>query len=330
MDISVIVPIYGVEKYIEQCLHSLFNQTKTSGVEFILVDDCTPDNSILIAKKVISSYPKLNIRIINHETNRGLAASRQTGFYLSCGKYILHIDSDDWCELNMLEEMYSEADKTDADILVCDFYDYVNEKSIYHSQGDINKISHKELFNTNVFRPNLWNRLIKRDLYINNNLRWIDGADYGEDALMTIIMYFLTNKKIYSPKAYLHYRCNPQSICNNISKHKEFQKIRNLNAIYEYLLETNNNEAFNDLRSQMVIEKCLLLRKYNKPEREVFSQIYPQSDCMILNSKYLTLPNRLGVYFASKGLSTISDIIWGILLRDKKIIRKLCGINSNI
>ncbi len=323
MDVSVIIPVYGVEKYISKCLYSLFNQSKTNGVEFILVNDCSKDKSITIAKDIISEYPNLDIKIIEHKVNEGLAISRQTGLCASKGEYILHIDSDDWCELNMIEEMYNKAKILDADIIVCDFYDYTEDKSIYHSQGDINSVSYEELFNTNRCRPNLWNRLIKRDLYIRNKLRWIAGADYGEDALMTMRLHFLTDKKFYFPKAYLHYRCNPQSICKNLSINRELQKTQNINAVYHFLLEKKMNDACYVLIERMVLEKCMLLREYNKIDRRLLSTIYPQAKYRILTLKKLSVANRLGVYLTSIGLISTSNFLWSILLHKNRLFKNI-------
>ncbi len=121
MDISVIVPIYGVEKYIAESLRSLFSQTKTDGVEFILVNDCTKDRSIEIAREVISDFPTLDIKIIEHEVNGGVAVTRQTGLDTATGRYTIHFDPDDWCEPNMLEELYNKAIETNADVVISDY-----------------------------------------------------------------------------------------------------------------------------------------------------------------------------------------------------------------
>ena len=103
--ISVIVPVYGVEKYIERCVHSIFRQTMTDGVEFIFVNDCSNDRSIELLSACIDCYPYLRhqITIINLPRNRGLAAARLTGLEVARGEYILNLDSDDFFEPYMLE-----------------------------------------------------------------------------------------------------------------------------------------------------------------------------------------------------------------------------------
>lgn len=106
--ISVIVPIYGVEKYIERCARSLFEQTYRD-VEYIFVNDCTKDNSIFILKRVLHDYPNLNVTIINKKRNEGLPQARKTGILASHGEYVINFDSDDWVDRDCLRFMYECA-----------------------------------------------------------------------------------------------------------------------------------------------------------------------------------------------------------------------------
>ena len=119
--VSVIVPVYGVEKYIERCDRSLFEQT-LEDIEFIFVDDCTPDKSIEILKNVLEDYPlrKKQVLIISHEKNMGLPIARQSGLKVASGDYIIHCDSDDWVDTTMYEKMYNKAIEDGSDVVVCD------------------------------------------------------------------------------------------------------------------------------------------------------------------------------------------------------------------
>lgn len=130
--ISVIVAVYGVENYIEKCVRSLFEQT-LDAVEYIFVNDDTPDNSIVILKSVLDEYSerKNNTHIINFETNTGVANARTVGMKLATGKYMIHCDLDDYLEDDALEVLYKEAVKTDADIVTCDYYREKEDKIEY-------------------------------------------------------------------------------------------------------------------------------------------------------------------------------------------------------
>ena len=102
--VSILVPIYGVEKYIARCVESLFGQTYDN-IDYVFVDDCTPDNSITVLKNVLSNYPnrKDSVRIIRHKKNQGLAVTRNTAVAVAKGEFLMHVDSDDWIELNTVE-----------------------------------------------------------------------------------------------------------------------------------------------------------------------------------------------------------------------------------
>lgn len=111
--ISVIIPVYGVERYIEQCACSLFEQTMQDGIEFIFVDDCSPDKSIEILENVLREYPhrEQQVKIIRHTENQGLGGARKTGMEYATGEYIIHCDSDDWVEPECMKRFIEKLRK---------------------------------------------------------------------------------------------------------------------------------------------------------------------------------------------------------------------------
>ena len=115
--ISIIVPIYNVEKYLARCLNSLVNQTMKE-IEIICVNDGSPDQSQVIIDEFVKDYPKQVISIIKQ--NGGLADARNHGLHYARGEYVLFIDSDDWVSHDMCEKMYQLLLSTQADIVVCD------------------------------------------------------------------------------------------------------------------------------------------------------------------------------------------------------------------
>ncbi len=205
--VTIIIPIYNVAKYIERCVVSLFEQD-FEDIEYIFVNDCTPDNSVEILEKIIEKYPnrKPNIRIIHHEKNKGLGSARKTGLEHATGEYIIHIDSDDWCELDMISALYNKAKETDADIVACDYFDSFKDKDIYKKQNysvdikeDLCKILSMELM------PSLCNKLIKRELYVKNNLCPPTEISTAEDRWLVARLFAVAESIAYVPKAFLHY-----------------------------------------------------------------------------------------------------------------------------
>ena len=126
-DISNIIPIYNVEKYIERCLLSVINQIYSKPIECILVNDCTQDDSMTIIRNIVNNYTgNIFFRIVNHEINMGLSAARNTGIKNSRGKYILFIDSDDYLDVNCLEFLSKYiAIIPNPDIVLGNSLDYV-------------------------------------------------------------------------------------------------------------------------------------------------------------------------------------------------------------
>lgn len=120
--VSVIIPIYGVEKFIERCVDTLMQQTLKE-VEYIFVNDATPDHSMEVLQDVLARYPERKdcVVVATHEINKGLPAARNTGLQMARGEYIFHCDSDDFVEPDMLETLYTEAVRKQADIVWCDW-----------------------------------------------------------------------------------------------------------------------------------------------------------------------------------------------------------------
>lgn len=215
--ISVIVAVYGVENYIEKCVRSLFEQT-LDAVEYIFVNDDTPDNSIVILKSVLDEYSerKNNTHIINLETNTGVANARTVGMKLATGKYMIHCDPDDYLEDDALEVLYKEAVKTDADIVTCDYYREKEDRIEYCVQSYVQTPRECIInFYKNPFFPALWAMLIRTSIIHNYHIYPYEGINTGED-LNVIFRVFLNAKSIaYVNKAFYHYVVRKGSLTQN-------------------------------------------------------------------------------------------------------------------
>lgn len=131
--VSVIIPVYNVGRYIEKCARSLFEQS-LDDIEYIFVDDCSPDNSLSIVKFVSEDYPKRknNIKYLVHDKNRGLTTTRNTGLAVATGEFIAHCDSDDWVDVAMYEKLYNHAVEENADVCFSNFnFVYGNRSETY-------------------------------------------------------------------------------------------------------------------------------------------------------------------------------------------------------
>lgn len=195
--VSVIVPIYGVEAFIERCARSLMEQT-LDGVEYIFVDDASKDGSIVLLKKVMEKYPAKNkaVSIIIHEKNKGLPAARNTGLEKANGEYIFHCDGDDFIESNALELLYNAAKENEADIVWCDWYLTFKKNERRMSEPSfVEPIDALKSMLGGGMKYNVWNKLVRRKLYTENSIYFPEGYGMGED--MTMILLFAYAHKVY-------------------------------------------------------------------------------------------------------------------------------------
>ncbi len=207
--VSIVIPIHNVEKYIERCAVRLFEQTYAN-IEYVFVNDCTPDSSIDVLIRVMSRYPHRSnqTKIINHDRNRGVAASRNTALEHCTGEFVIHADSDDYTELDSVETLVNHQLTSKADIvtglaIMHTAYNQIMLPSPHYSS--------KEEFVIDMMQPtinhSLWNHLIRKSLYDDYNIRAKEGVNCGEDCwMMTRLAYYAESFDTIDKVVY-HYDC---------------------------------------------------------------------------------------------------------------------------
>lgn len=225
--ISVIVPVYNVEKYLSICIDSILNQTLKQ-IEIILVDDGSTDKSPIICDEYCDRHE--NIKVIHKENNR-VSAARNDGIKKATGKYIALVDSDDWIEPNMLEEMYNKAEEFHTDIAMCDLKkvgvesEYTVSQPIREGYYDRNMIE-SELFPCLImfenieFPPTISNCtclfrrefLIENDLFYDEDIHYCEDSIFGSEAMYNANgFYYMKNKYFYN---YFYNPNSTTSTCN--------------------------------------------------------------------------------------------------------------------
>ncbi len=233
--VSVIVPIYNVEKYLEKCINSLLSQT-LEDIQIILVNDGSKDNSGNIAKE----YGKNNKgRVIYVEKeNGGLSDARNYGLKYATGDFIAFLDSDDYIEKNAYEEMYNKAIEENADYVECDFiWEFPNKIRVDKQYPYKNK---KEMLS--FVRVVAWNKLIKRQLIIDNNLEFPKGLRY-EDVEFTYKLIPFINKFAYVDKPFIHYVQREGSIAN-VQNERTADIFTVLDNVIEFYKKNNIYEEY--------------------------------------------------------------------------------------
>jgi len=251
--VSVIIPVYKVEDYIERCSRSLFEQS-LANMEYIFVDDCSPDNSIQILSKVIEEYPnrKSQVKIVRTPVNSGLPMARRYGLQFISGEYVIHCDSDDWVDLTMYEEMYNIAENYGYDIVMTSFQ-LSSSKAGFHNDDYISNDKQEIMRNLLIGKchSSLCTKLVRTGVYDNKILYPLDNM--REDMVLAVQLVYYANKVGQYDNAPYHYFVNPDSISRVTCMDKIFkrfeQSVNNIGIIEEFIKREDLLSVFvNDIR----------------------------------------------------------------------------------
>ena len=221
-EISIIIPIYNVEKYVAECLNSVISQTYDhSKIECIIVDDCTPDKSMDIVNDIIGNYKGEMTFITNqHKKNKGLSSARNTGISIATGEYLYFLDSDDYIYPNSLELLMEGIGiNRDIDMVVGNFFnERINKPQMNIHNNEILK-SIDLLYFGKMENKSAWNNLIKRNLFSMHNLRFPVGR-YFEDIVLNYQLFSYVKKVYVVSQCTYFYRYNLNGIIRKQSIEK--------------------------------------------------------------------------------------------------------------
>lgn len=220
--VSVIIPVYNVENYLRKCLNSLVNQT-LKDIEIVVVNDGTLDNSQEIIDEYVKKYPKKVVSII--QENGGQGAARNTGLLHAKGEYIGYVDSDDYVEENMYEELYKKAKEEDSDIVICG-NNVVKENYEFLSKEDVDK----EFL---LGKMAVWNKIYKKNIIVDNKIQFRSKVWY-EDLDFTMKVYFSSKKISYVDKPLYNYLLREGSTMNNNNIKRNLELIEAFDSLIDY------------------------------------------------------------------------------------------------
>ena len=237
--VSIIVPAYNVEDYIQKCLESLVNQT-LQDIEIIVVNDGSTDQTKSRIEKFMLAYPE-KIKYLE-KTNGGLSDARNYGLPSANGKYIGFVDSDDYVEPTMFEEMFNKAEEENSDMVECDFiWEYPNKKRV-----DTGKIyeGKKEAF---VYaRVVAWNKLIKRETLEKANIKFPKGLRYEDTEFFYKLLPSL-EKISFIKKPLVHYIQRSNSIANT-----QNERVKEIFEIWDNIFKFyKENNLFDEYKNEI-------------------------------------------------------------------------------
>ena len=238
MKVSIIVPIYNVERYLQSCIDSILVQTYKD-FELILVDDGSPDQSGVICDKYAAQDPRIQVI---HKQNQGLGMARNTGLEHATGEFVCFVDSDDWIEPNALECWVKAQKQYNADIVMCNYQKRTDEKEVLYRYEIRNKecCYQDEKIEQEIFWPMIgqestekedftvnmcvWTNLYKRDLIEREHIRFLSEREYLSEDICFNLQYLLNCKvAVMIPESLYCYRYNPTSLTNQYKK-DEYKK----------------------------------------------------------------------------------------------------------
>lgn len=239
--VSIIIPVYNVEKYLERCINSVINQTYTN-LEIIIIDDGSSDRCAEICDK----YSDIDKRIkVIHKENGGLSDARNSGLDICKGDYIAFVDSDDWIENKMIENLHNLILKNNSDISVCNFVRTSKEVEIQNKKEKTIKYNSydaiKELLKGKKIQDYVWNKLYRAELF--NNIRFPKGKNM-EDKGTTYKTFLKANSIVTTTNSYYYYFDRTDSIINKINYKLlsdevdlSVERYKELKKIYPEMLE---------------------------------------------------------------------------------------------
>lgn len=229
--ISIIIPVYNVEKYLAECLDSCINQT-LEDIEIICVDDCSPDNSIKILKEYQQKDSR--IKIFRHKKNRNLGGARNTGIENATGEYICFVDSDDYIDTKACQILYNTIKELDVDLLCFSALKFMDAEKkrrfiydkYYHQGIQINKVYHPKM---NWQELKFSNLNVSACMYLTKksviqNFRFREGV-FFEDTDFSTILFFSVNSFCYIPYSAYFYRINPTSTMQTPLSQKKLESV---------------------------------------------------------------------------------------------------------
>ena len=339
--VSIIVPAYNVENYIERCLNSLVNQT-FKDIEIITINDGSTDKSL----ELLNKYAKEDIRVsVIDLGDEGVSYCRNLGVEKANGKYIMFVDSDDWIDSSMVEVMYKKAEENKLDLVMCsyirEFKDHSKEKIfnlpqeiIYKDNEVKNELLRKlvgpikeELSNPEMLDAlgTVWGKLYRADILKENKIKFVDLKEIGsaEDTLFNIFTFNYLSKVMFLNKHMYHYwRDNPKSVTSQYNpKLKEQRKVF-FKYISDFIKENNFEQVFEEALNNRICTSVLGLgliecSKNNKISRinkiknikKIINEEYIRNAYKNLELKYFSIHWRIFYFFIKNKMSFCSYLM---------------------
>lgn len=276
--VSILVPFYNVEKYVGRCVESLFTQTYQN-VEFIFVNDCSPDRSINVINEYIEKHHVADkCKIISHTENQGICASRNDLLDSATGEYILFIDSDDYIDSDMVELLVEAAVRDNADISGCGYIEEYDDRSVEMPQVYTNDyVQMLKAITVLTLKGVMWKLLIRKSILDDNNIRFMPEKNMVDDYLFCCQVFYYSHRFTGVDRCMYHYiQFNPNNYSQrtfyNINHQaeaiRETEKFYKEKGVYDLVKKELYIRKFIAKKALLMDKKCIDVKKW----REIFPE----------------------------------------------------------
>ena len=303
--VSVIVLAYKVEEYIERCARALFEQTMQD-IEYVFVDDCTPDRSMEILDKVLDDYPvrRSQVKILRNETNCGQAFSRRRGVETATGDYIIHCDSDDWPETDMYAKLHYKAWREKLDMVICQ----MNLVFPDHTEIFKDKLGGDDTLGALIrqdIQNHLIDKLVSRKAY-EKGIVW-PQSNMSEDSAMLIQLACNCDSFGYICEPLYNYFFREGSISRSLYDEDKVNEMRDNYNLAISCLEAKG--MYKKYKKDIITLKCFLKSVAQPLPRTYYLDLYPEVNSAYLFDKNFSLMTRLGHLTKLLGIHGISQLL---------------------
>jgi len=308
--VSILMPIYKVEQYLEKTLSSVFTQTYPY-IDYVFVNDCSPDGSLNVLYNTIAKYniPDDRYIVVDHQTNEGIAVSRADCIAKASGDYVFFVDSDDWVEADAVEQMVGACRSGQIDIVGCDYAkDFLSgQVTVHHENYSVScRENMLKCLNYQIGTV-LWKLLIRRSLF--DNISITPHVDIVEDYIISTKLYYYAKTFASIPKAFYHYvqynqaRVSLQtlwSIRMHIEGVKEVEAFCREKGLFDDYVEHQLNLRKFNIKSNFLTRQLL--------DYDAYKSTFPEANRVWREMGY-TRNERLKFWLAEHGLFSILKIL---------------------
>ena len=319
MTISVIIPVYNASATLSHCLKSLSLQTYRH-LELLFVDDCSTDDSLQILTSFAEQHSDkgLLIKVIHHDYNRGVASARNTALEQATGDYVYYVDADDFIEPNTLELLGNEVKKNDLDILGHEWYLTFSSNERYMKQPPYNT-PEEALRNMmcGVMRWNLWLFLVRRSLYVENHIRFMDQMNMGEDMMVMMKLFACAKKVSILHFPFYHYeQSNINSLTKNYSQEHINQVTNNVYEVEQYIRTTTYASLISQYIPYLKLNiKLPLLMSDDQSQYRQWLKWFPESNEYVMQNKLLSIRVKAIQWLAKKECYTLLRLYYKLVFK---------------